>query len=243
MNFSRPQIGTWLSSGSPVIAELAAISGLHWVLIDMEHGNGAETHLLEQLRALKGSQTLSIVRVPSHQPDAIARYLDWGAKGIMVPHVHSAAEAQAIVKAAYYPPRGKRGFSRSVRANDYGLNATDLASFKPLIMAQIETGESVGASSEIAQVDGIDVLFVGPADLQLDLMTYPENAPGSFKDCIRIVAKSSALAGKAAGILLRNPADLPEHVALGFHCVAIESDLSLLRQGFQQLMQSSLSSI
>jgi 2-dehydro-3-deoxyglucarate aldolase/4-hydroxy-2-oxoheptanedioate aldolase len=213
------------------------------VLIDMEHGNSAESSLLDQLRALKGSQTLAVVRVPAHQPDTIARYLDWGAHGIMVPHVHSAAEAESIVRAAYYPPRGKRGFSRSVRAYDYGLNPPDSTGSHPLIIAQIETGESVAASSEIARVDGIDVLFVGPADLQLDLKTRPETAPGSFKDCIQIVANSSASAGKAAGILLRDRADLPEHLALGFNCIALESDLSLLRQGFQQIIQSSIPSI
>lgn len=243
MNFSRPRFGTWLSSGSPVIAELAALSGLHWVLIDMEHGNSAENSVLDQLRALRGSQTIAVVRVPSHHPEPIARYLDWGAHGIMVPHVNSAADAESIVRAAHYPPRGKRGFSRSVRAYDYGLNPPNSTGLHPLIIAQIETGESVAAAPEIARVDGIDVLFVGPADLQLDLKTRPETAPGSFKECVQIVASASASAGKTAGILLRNKADLPEHLALGYNCIAIDSDLSLLRHGFQQIVQSPVTPV
>ncbi len=238
MNLATPRLGTWLSSGSPVVTELAGLCGFDWVLIDLEHGNGTEADLPNQLRALRGSPTRAIVRVAGSQPEPIARYLDWGAHGIMVPHVHSAAEAEQIVRAAHYPPRGKRGFSRSVRAFEYGLQTPPAGGVHPLLIAQIETGESVTASADIAKVDGIDVLFIGPADLQLDLTTHPETAPGSFEDCLQQVASAARREGKAAGILLRDLTQLQHHITLGFHCIAVDSDLALLRKGFQQIKKS-----
>jgi 2-dehydro-3-deoxyglucarate aldolase/4-hydroxy-2-oxoheptanedioate aldolase len=238
MNCTSPTLGTWISSGSPVITELAALSGFEWVLIDMEHGNGTEADLRDQLRALNGTSTRGIVRVGAPQHDTIARYLDWGAHGIMVPHVRSSAEAEQIVRAAHYPPRGERGFSRSVRAYHYGLNTVTPENSTPLIIAQIETGESVKAAPSIAAVAGIDVLFIGPADLQLDLKMRPESALGSYDECLQIVAEAAQSKGKASGILLRDIAELSKHVALGFRCIAVDSDLSLLRKGFQQIQQA-----
>ena len=88
-------IGTWLSVGSPVIAEVAALCGFDWVLLDLEHGSAPEAAIPDQLRALRGSQTKGIVRVGAPHPDLIARVLDWGADGVMVPHVNSVAEAAA----------------------------------------------------------------------------------------------------------------------------------------------------
>ena len=102
-------IGTWLSLASPVVAEVAAESGFDWVLIDLEHGCESEAALPNQLRALRGSDTLAIVRVSAPHPDLIARVLDWGAHGIMIPHVNSVAEARHCVDAATYPPQGHRG--------------------------------------------------------------------------------------------------------------------------------------
>jgi len=238
MNNTSLNLGTWISSGSAVVTELAALCGFHWVLIDMEHGNGAEADLQNQLRALRGTSTRGIVRVGAPHPDTIARYLDWGAHGIMIPHVRSAAEAEQIVRSAHYPPRGERGFSRSVRAYQYGLNVVTVENSTPLIIAQIETGESVKAAPAIAGVDGVDVLFVGPADLQLDLKMRPDSAPGSYEECLQLVANAARVADKASGILLRDIADLSKHVALGFSCIAVDSDLSLLRKGFKEIQQA-----
>ncbi|NBV87481.1 MAG: hypothetical protein EBS01_14720, partial [Verrucomicrobia bacterium] len=115
MNTVPLQLGTFLAIGSPAVAELAAESGFDWVLIDLEHGCESDAALPHQLRALRGSRTKAIVRVGAPHADLIARVLDWGADGIMVPHVDSAGKAEAIVQAAHYAPRGQRGLSRSVR--------------------------------------------------------------------------------------------------------------------------------
>ena len=198
------RLGTWISTGSPAIAELAALSGFDWVLLDLEHGCESESALPHQLRALRGSRTAPVVRVGAPHPDLIARVLDWGAQGIMVPHVNSAAQAEEIVQAAHYAPRGHRGFSRTVRAYDYGLNPPGPDTPPSLLLAQIETVGGVEHAAEIAEVDGIDVLFVGPADLQFDLKHRAASAPGDYAHCLARVVAAARAAGKAAGILVRD---------------------------------------
>src|SRR5262245_8233294 len=118
-------VGTWLSIGSPVIAELAAESGFDWLLFDLEHGCAPEAWLFAQLQALRGTNVAAIVRVGALHADLIGRVLDWGADGIMVPRISSVADAEACVQAANYPPRGRRGFSRTVRATNYGLRSPE----------------------------------------------------------------------------------------------------------------------
>ena len=233
----RLQIGTWISTGSPFIAELAGESGFDWLLIDLEHGCGTEAMVLPQLQALRGSRTAGIVRVGAPHPDLIARVLDWGADGIMVPHVSTAAEAEACVQAMRYPPRGQRGYSRSVRAYGFGLRPIpeDAAAW-PLFVAQIETIEAVENAPAIAAVDGVDVLFVGPADLQHDLKVRPELARRDYPACLDHVVAAARAAGKASGLLIRDPAELARHAALGFTHIAVESDMAILRRGYQDIL-------
>lgn len=235
---AQSNLGTWLSVGSPVIAELAALCGFDWVLLDLEHGSASEATLPDQLRALRGRPTKGIVRVGAPHGDLIARVLDWGADGIMVPHVNSVAEAKSIVQAAHYVPRGHRGYSRTVRAYDYGLRSPDEAPM-PLIMTQIETIEGVSHAADIARVDGVDVLFAGPADLQFDLKNRPGSAPGDYAYCLQMVVAAARDAGKAAGILVRDPADVAHHRDLGFTYIAVDSDLSILRKAWLQTLQES----
>ncbi len=175
-------LGTWLSIGSPVIAELAADIGFDWLLFDLEHGCGNDAALLPQLQATRGSSVRKIVRVGAPHPDLILRVLDWGADGIMVPHVNTVEEAEHVVKAAHYAPRGHRGFSRTVRAYGYGLRPPDADKLpEPFILAQIETLEGVSNARAIAAVEGVSALFVGPADLNFDIKTRTpvHNAPSS----------------------------------------------------------------
>ena len=212
------------------------MSGFDWVLLDLEHGCESEAAIPSQLRALRGSRTQAIVRVGAPHPELIARVLDWGAHGIMVPHVGSAGEAEQIVRAAYHPPRGNRGYSRTVRAFEYGLRPPGKGERGPLLLAQIETGEAVSRAAEIARVEGIDVLFVGPADLQLDLETRPESAPGDFASCLDLVLGAAKGAGKAAGILIRDLAGLQAHSDRGFTHIAVDSDIAILRKAYQKIL-------
>ncbi len=228
--------GTWLSIGSPVIAELAAESGFDWLLFDLEHGCTTDATLLSSLQAIRGTNAGAIVRVGAPHPDLILRALDWGADGVMAPHITSADEAEEYLRAMHYPPRGTRGFSRSVRAYRYGLKPplTGEPLPVPLFMAQIENLEGVKNVREIAQVDGVDVLFVGPADLSFDLTQQNEKSI-SFEVCLQNVAQAAREAGKLCGILVRNEKEIPGLRDLGYTYLAIDSDLAILRNGYQRV--------
>ena len=228
----KTHIGTFLSIGSPAVTELAAECGFDWVLIDLEHGCESEAALPNQLRALRGSDTLAIVRVSAPHPDLIGRVLDWGAQGIMVPHVNTVAEARHCVDAANYPPQGHRGVSRTVRAYGYGLRLPGDVMPKPIILAQIETAEAVANAGQIAAVEGIDALFIGPADLSFDLKA--QNSAFPYDDCVNSIVKAAKDHGKGCGILVRHADDKEKLKAQGFTWIAMDSDLSLVREGFKR---------
>lgn len=237
----EPCIGTWLSIGSPVIAELAAASGFDWLLFDLEHGAHSDAVLLGNLQAIKGTPALPIVRVGAPHPDLILRALDWGSAGIMVPHVESAAEAAGCLQAIHYPPRGRRGISRSARVYEYGLRPMpappDLPS--PVLFAQIETLQGVQQVDEIAAVDGVDVLFVGPADLAFDLSVRRNGHTPAYEDCLARVAAAARAHGKQAGILVRTMSDIPALRDRGFTHFAVESDLGIIRNRYTQLLEGT----
>jgi 2-dehydro-3-deoxyglucarate aldolase/4-hydroxy-2-oxoheptanedioate aldolase len=229
----RLHLGTWLSIGSPVITELAGLCGFDWLLIDLEHGCGGEASLFQNLQALKGSRSTVIVRVGAPYPDLIQRVLDWGADGVMIPHVDTAAIAQACVRAVRFPPRGDRGYSRSVRACGYGLETPDV-SVQPLILAQIESKEAVGNVRDVAAVDGVDVLFVGPADLAFDLKASGSSL--TYEACLQAVAAAAQEAGKQAGLLNRDESQVHDLTAQGFTVQAVDSDMAILRQRYKDLI-------
>lgn len=227
------QLGTWLQTGSSVVAELADLSGFDWLLIDLEHGCGTEANVLPQIQAIR--RAAAIVRVGAPHPELIARALDWGAAGIMVPMVSTAEKAAACVRAMRYPPHGDRGLAGMVRAFDYGLHRERT---KPVFYAQIETIEGVENARAIAAVDGVDVLLIGQMDLKLQLQSYPERTRLDFTACLREVAAAAKEAGKACGLFCRQTDDFAELQALGFTHLAIETDLALLRESYRNVVQS-----
>jgi 2-keto-3-deoxy-L-rhamnonate aldolase RhmA len=222
-------LGSWISTGSATVAEIAALSGLDWLLIDLEHSSLTESGLIEILRATSGHDIASVVRVPSHEAGMIGRALDWGAHAVMVPHVESAEQAAAIVGAMRYPPLGFRGFSSSVRAYAYGMIASNTVPL-PLLFAQIESAEGVAHVESIAAVDGVDVLFVGPADLRMSLAATPGSP--SFDDAVGKVLAATKASGKTAGILIKDRAEVEKLVEKGFTKIAVGTDVAFLRACF-----------
>jgi 2-dehydro-3-deoxyglucarate aldolase/4-hydroxy-2-oxoheptanedioate aldolase len=226
------RLGSWLQTGSSVVAELADASGFDWLLIDLEHGCGTEAMVLPQIQVIR--HAAAIVRVGAPHPELIARSLDWGAAGIMVPMVSSAEKAEACVRAMRHPPRGDRGLAGMVRAFQYGLHRDMPA---PVFYAQIETIEGVENARAIAAVDGVDVLFIGPMDLKLQLQSYPERTHLDFAACLQEVADAAREAGKACGLLCRQTDDFTALQALGFTHLAIETDITLLRESYRKVIQ------
>lgn len=226
--------GTWLSLGSPVVAELASECGFDWVLLDMEHGMLTEGGLFANLQAVKRDNLKAIVRVGSADPVLISRALDWGAAGIMLPHVSQVRQAIVCIEYMRYPPHGKRGFTSGARAFRYGLTSGELP--PPLFIAQIEDYEGVMNAADIAGVAGVDVLFVGPADLRLDLSTRQGKERLEFDYALRMVVE--ACKGKKAqtGILAKDSGDALRLKDAGFQNIAIGSDLRFVREGFRAAM-------
>lgn len=229
--------GTWITIGSPIITELVSNFKFDWLLFDMEHGYLTESCLLGNIQAVRDGEIKQIVRVPSLDPALIARVLDRGASGIMMPHVSSSEQAKACVSAMRYPPLGTRGYSGQARCFDYGLSTPkDMKSIDPpLLLVQIEDYEGVMNAEAIAQVEGVDVLFIGPSDLKLDLSTR-DGLTLEFADAIKMVADAANRCNIQAGILVKNIGDIPKYTQLGFSCLAIDSDLGILRKGYQSLI-------
>ena len=227
------KIGTFLSLGSPVVAEVCGRCPFDWIMIDGEHGAGAsEDAIFRILQAMGPTKAKKIVRLGEPDHAQIQHALDWGADGLMIPHVDTPEIARRTLDSMLYPPKGRRGYSRSVRAFGYGTALPEVPP-KPMLFAQIETLEAVENAAEIAAVDGVDVLFVGPADLGFDL-----KARGSEKtldDLLPIVAEAALKAGKKAGILTRDDSEIARRLALGYTHQAVDSDLGILRRRWQQL--------
>jgi len=233
----RVSRGTFLSLGSPWIADLAARAGFDWVLLDLEHGLYTEATLQASLLALRAVSTLAIVRVPSwKEAHQIARVLDQGADGVMIPQIRTAAQARRAIAAARHLPAGTRGFSRSVPAFGYGL---ERAERRPVVMLQVETPEAVTAADALAALEGADALFVGPADLRRALEHAPAAFPG-YGEILGRIAGAAARHGKQAGILVRDPAELSGLRALGYELLALHSDTGILREGFADALKADI---
>lgn len=234
----RPLAGMWVCSGSPVVAEICAGAGLDWVMIDMEHApNGLES-VLEQLQAVAAYPVTPVVRVPIGEQVIIKQVLDLGAQNLLVPMVNSAADAEAVVAAVRYPPRGRRGvgsaLGRSARWNRVDGYLGDADAYVSLFV-QVETTEAVDAAAEIAAVDGVDGVFVGPSDLAASMgLLGQQSHPEVTAAVLRAFAAVRA-AGKPVGVNAFDPAVADAYLAEGASFVLVGADVALLARGSEQL--------
>ncbi len=231
--------GTWLNLGSNISAEIAARAGFDWVLIDLEHGSGNEADLVSQLQAVDTTDTVSIVRIAWNEAPRFKRTLDMGAGGIMIPYVNTAAEARLAASSMRYPPQGVRGAARFHRGNGFGQDFESYfaeANDKLLTVVQIETVEAVGNAEEIAAVEGVDVLFVGPLDLSVSLGIAGQMQHPDFRAAIKRVIDACRSHGKSPGILLPNADGIPAAVEDGFRFLAAGSDGAAVAAGMKTLV-------
>lgn len=229
--------GTWCNLGSSIAAEIIGKAGFDWMLIDIEHGSGDFESLVHQLQAVEGTGTAPIVRIAWNEPPRFKRVLDLGPSGVMAPYVSSAEEAQRAVAAMRYPPQGVRGVAKLNRATAFGREFEQYfaeANEQLLTVVQIETPAALEAIDEIAAVDGVDVLFVGPLDLSAGLGILQQFDHPAFKKALRRVAAAAERAGKAAGILLMNLDRAEEMISEGFTFIAVGSDGGLVASGMRR---------
>ncbi|MGN6537757.1 MAG: HpcH/HpaI aldolase family protein [Mesorhizobium sp.] len=236
----RPHIGVWCSLASALTTEIVAGSGAGWLLIDGEHSPNDLRSIMAQLQVAAAFPCEAVVRLPSDDPNLIKQAMDIGARSLMIPNVRTADQARAIVAAMTYAPGGFRGFSVGHRANAFGRIAGYHANARAqqLLAVQIEDEAGVANAADIAAVEGVDVLFVGPGDLSTNMnaMGNPNAAP--VQEAIRLVREAAAAAGKASGILAPVKADADRYLGDGFTMVAVGSDLGLLARGSDALVAS-----
>lgn len=229
--------GIFLQLGSAATAEIAARSGVDFLVLDQEHGLGGEDATLAQLVACAGTRACPVVRVAANEAPRFKRCLDAGAVGVMVPYVDDAAAAAAAVAAMRYPPRGVRGMARVTRATNFGADFEEYfasCDARLVLMAQIETTAAVAAAAAIAAVDGVDVLFVGPTDLGTSIAGRP--LPFDDERLVaarRAVAAAARAAGKAAGILCMLPEQVAAVEAEGFTVIMLGSDMGAAAAGLR----------
>lgn len=233
-------VGLWAGLGSEATLEMAAPLGFDWVLIDCEHGVASYEALPGLLRALGGSETTSVVRVPTKDdPGMFKRVLDMGVEGVMVPQVYSADDVRAVVNNCRYPPQGERGIAAG-RGHKYGLDflpTLQNANDEVMVIVQIETKEAIEAIDDILAVPGLDAVLIGPADLSAALghtlqFDHPDVAAAFAK-----VAEAAAKAGKPAGFYCNTPQEAKKRFDEGFSFANICNDAGLLLQGYVGAMK------
>ena len=236
--------GAFVGLGSPVATEILARSGFDWLIIDLEHGAATEADLLAHLHAMGATPAAALVRPQSGERLRIGRALDLGAHGIMVPRVDTPEQAREAISFMRYPPDGGRGLALSTRGAGLGeIGHTQIQAINRRILGiiQIESRSAVEHAAEIAAIDGVDVLFVGPTDLSHSLGVPGRFDDPAYLDAIRHVATTAEAAGKAAGILLRDASSLARHRELGFRFIGLGSDIAFVTDGARAVVAATRS--
>lgn len=234
------QIGLWSSLCSNIGAEIISEAGFDWILLDTEHSPNELPGLVTQLQAAQAGTATPIVRPAWNDAVLIKRILDIGAQSILVPFVESAEEAHRAVAATRYPPAGIRGTAGSSRASRYGRvgDYLKVANAEICVLVQIETGAALGRLEEIASVDGVDGVFIGPSDLAASLghvgdLNHPD-VQAAIEDAMRRLSRL----GKPSGILTASEADARRYIEWGACFVAVGSDVGILARGADALARS-----
>lgn len=235
----RQLVGLWSSLSSLAATEILADSGFDWILIDTEHAPNETPMVADQLRAASLGGASPVVRPAWNDVVILKRLLDVGVQTLLVPFVQSAAEAERAVAATRYPPRGVRGVATVHRANRYGRvpGYFDRADDEMCVLVQLETRLAVESLEEIAAVDGVDGVFIGPSDLAASLGYLGNNAHPEVRDTIERACRRAQAIGKPIGILAPIEADARAYLDMGFAFVAVGSDIVTLRKGCDALVR------
>ncbi|MBE1513622.1 HpcH/HpaI aldolase family protein [Nesterenkonia halotolerans] len=234
----RALVGGWVCSGSPVMAEIMAGSGLDVVLIDMEHAPNTLESVLAQLHALSGYPVTPIVRVPSADPVIIKQVLDLGVQNLLVPMISTPEQARDVAAATQYPPRGIRGIGNALarsgrwnRVQNYlGEGAAHVSVF-----VQLETIEGVENAEVIAAVEGIDGIFAGPSDLSASMGLLGQQTHPDVVAAVKRTFAAARAAGKTAGVNAFDPSAAHDYLDAGAAWVLVGADVALVARGSENL--------
>jgi 4-hydroxy-2-oxoheptanedioate aldolase len=233
----KPQIGLWSSLSSNYTVEVIAGAGFDWILLDSEHSPADIENLLTQLQAAAPYPTHAVVRVPWNDMVTIKRTLDIGAQSLLVPYVSTKEEARNAVSFTRYPPAGVRGVAGTTRATRFGRvpEYARRAHEEICVLVQVETQPALDNIEAICAIDGVDGVFIGPADLHASMGHAGEVANPRVKPLIDDAIRRIRKAGKAPGILTPNEADARHWLECGALFVAVGSDVGILARGTEAL--------
>jgi 4-hydroxy-2-oxoheptanedioate aldolase len=235
----RPRFGMWLASGSSYVTEICAGSGIDWLLLDQEHAPNDLRTTLGQLQVLAGYPDVDVlVRPPSADPVFVKQLLDIGAQNIIVPMIDDSVAAGRAVQATRYPPEGIRGVgsalaraSRWNRISDYLVTADASVS----LTVQVETLAGLAHLGDIADVDGVDAVFIGPADLAASMgkLGRPEHPDvvSTIENALATIVEH----GKSAGVNAFNESVARRYLVAGASFVLVGADVALLARGAEEL--------
>ena len=233
----KQQIGLWVSLASPYSAEIVAGSGFDWLLLDGEHSPNDPPLLLAQLQAVAPYPVSAVVRPAWNDTVLIKRYLDIGAQSLLIPYVQTAAEAAAAVAAVRYPPRGVRGVAGMTRSSRYGrvVEYAKRAESEICLLVQIETRAGLENLEAIAKTDGVDGVFIGPADLAAGLGHLGDIAHPEVQSAIEGAIQRIRACGKPAGILSSEESATRRYMQWGTTFTAVGMDAILLAREADKL--------
>jgi 2-dehydro-3-deoxyglucarate aldolase len=230
-------IGCWSSLSNAITTEALGVAGFDWILLDGEHSPNDVSTFIPQLMALKDSVSAPVVRPTCNDAVEIKRLLDAGFYNFLIPFVENADEARRAVAATRYPPQGIRGVSVSQRSNRYGTIPDYFTTVNAhmCVMVQIESLAAAAAAREIAALDGVDCLFVGPSDLAAGMGYIGNAGHPDVQAVIAAVFADARACGKPSGILAPVEADARRYLAMGATFVGVGSDLGAFRSATQAL--------
>ncbi len=225
-----PPLGSWVMSASPLVAEAMGCAGFAWSVVDMEHSPLDLGTVVQLLQAIAGTPMVPVLRVPWNETVLIKRVLDAGAQTLLVPFVQNAAEAAAAVAATRYPPQGVRGLAGMSRGSRFGTtpNYFGTANAGMSVIVQLETPQALDQLEAIAAVEGVDALFLGPADLSAAMGLVGQLTHPQVMEVMAQAVRRGHAAGKPVGTVGGTPEVVTRYREAGFDFVAIASDLGLL---------------
>ena len=223
-------IGSWLMSGSPVVAEAMGCVGFDYLVLDMEHVAIDVPDAMAMMQAIHATGTPVLVRMVWNDMVLVKRILDAGAQSIMLPYVQNAAEARLAVSYAHYPPAGVRGVAGLHRASRWGnvKNYLKEADGEIMVTVQLETLGALEKIEEIAAVEGLDGLFIGPADLSASMGLLGDMNNSRVQELLERGAKYCNKVGKPIGIVAGTPEMAKRYVDYGYDHVAVGVEMGML---------------
>lgn len=232
----EPSIGSWLNLASPLAAEVMAAAGYGWLAVDAEHAAYDMGLIAHTIRAIEARGAIPLVRSWDHDPVTIARLLDAGAWGLVFPHISTPEQAEGVARAMRYPPAGTRsvGMGRcQTISRDYRESANDLV----LCIPQIEDLEGIENAEAIARVEGVDVGFLGPADLAMSMGVEPGHP--DHEAALQGFRESCQRAGTPSGIPVRDGAGARRRIEEGFQFIDLANDMHFLATTARQALSDA----